>query len=94
MGVAAARAGDPTTLAHELGHALGRLHTPCGPIGTGAFSVDPNYPTYDAYPSASIGKVGFDIESSKSLFCKDQAALASRLKMSRIIATFIRHSLV
>src|SRR3712207_6317870 len=36
-----------------------------GPIGTGAFSVDSNYPTYDAYPSASIGEVGFDIESSK-----------------------------
>jgi hypothetical protein len=30
---------------------------------------------------------------SESLFCKDQAALASRLKMSRIISTFIRHSL-
>jgi hypothetical protein len=40
------------TPAHELGHALGRAHAPCG----GVVNADPNYP----YAGASIGALGFD----------------------------------
>ena len=42
------------TLAHEVGHAHGRLHTPgaCGAVGT-----DPDYP----YSQGSIGTWGYDI---------------------------------
>lgn len=42
-------------LTHELGHAFGRAHAPCGPVG----SSDPAYPTYGSYPPASIGEFGF-----------------------------------
>jgi len=42
---------SPETLAHELGHALGRDHSPCGtPDG------DPLYP----YPDGNIGSWGYD----------------------------------
>lgn len=40
------------TMAHEIGHAHGRAHSPCG----GAARPDPSYP----YPRASIGVWGFD----------------------------------
>lgn len=41
------------TVAHELGHNMGRRHTPCGnPDG-----ADPDYP----YPNANIGVTGYDI---------------------------------
>ena len=43
------------TLAHELGHNMGRRHAPCG----GAGNVDPNFP----YAGASIGVVGWDVYS-------------------------------
>ncbi|MDQ3981308.1 MAG: hypothetical protein M3271_01355, partial [Actinomycetota bacterium] len=42
-------------LDHELGHAFGRDHAPCGPVD----SSDPAYPTYASYPPASIGEFGF-----------------------------------
>jgi hypothetical protein len=51
-------AGDGPEAAHEIGHALGREHTPCAQT---APDPDPYYPTYDAYPQGSIGEVGFDI---------------------------------
>ncbi|GAA1861761.1 IPT/TIG domain-containing protein [Asanoa iriomotensis] len=62
--------GNGTTLAHELGHALGRPHAPCGNVG----AFDAGYPFYephDAAPpvppalraSASIGEYGLDIRS-------------------------------
>ncbi len=46
------------TFAQEIGHAFDRRHAPCGVAG------DPNYPTYNNYPSASIGEFGFDYGSS------------------------------
>src|SRR5215208_703168 len=54
---------DSTTVAHEIGHALGRLHAPCPPSGPNAPAfLDPNYPTW--VPSGSIGEYGFNAESS------------------------------
>lgn len=41
------------TMAHEVGHAHGRNHSPCG----GAQGVDPNYP----YAGASIGVWGYSM---------------------------------
>jgi hypothetical protein len=41
------------TLAHELGHNLGRRHSPCG----GPDGVDQDYP----YPNATLGTPGYDI---------------------------------
>jgi hypothetical protein len=43
------------TLAHELGHQHGRLHSPCNVEG------DPNYP----YPKGKIGSWGFDSASER-----------------------------
>jgi hypothetical protein len=40
----------PSTIAHEMGHALGRDHT----------DTDSNYPHYDSFPTSSIGVFGFD----------------------------------
>jgi hypothetical protein len=60
-GVAIAYVGGGTVLAQEVGHAFGRAHAPCGNPG----GPDPNYPTYDSYPSASIGEFGFDTASSQ-----------------------------
>jgi hypothetical protein len=42
------------TAAQEIAHAFGREHA-CGDK-----PLDPNYPTYDAFPMASIGEVGLD----------------------------------
>jgi len=55
-GVAIAYKGGGSVLAQEIGHAFGRAHAPCGNPG----GPDPNYPTYDSYPSGSIGEFGFD----------------------------------
>jgi hypothetical protein len=41
------------TMAHEIGHAHGREHAPCG----GPQGVDPRYP----YPQAQLGAWGYDI---------------------------------
>lgn len=41
------------TMAHEVGHAHGREHSPCG----GANGPDPAYP----YPNAQLGSWGYDI---------------------------------
>lgn len=46
------------TMAHELGHAHGREHSPCG----GADNTDPRYP----YDDAEIGVWGYDL-SAKTL---------------------------
>jgi hypothetical protein len=60
-GVAISFVDQGQVLAQEIGHAFGRRHAPCGnPAGP-----DPNYPTYDSYPSGSIGEFGFDTSNSQ-----------------------------
>ena len=61
-GVSTSGIGDGITMAHELGHACGRPHSPCGTPG------DPAYPAYEPYdpagtPTASTGEYGIDISS-------------------------------
>jgi hypothetical protein len=60
-GVALGYVGDGPTMAQEIGHAFGRAHAPCGNPG----GPDPNYPTYDMFPSGSIGEFGFDTLTSQ-----------------------------
>ncbi len=64
-GVGAGSVNDGVTMAHEMGHQLGRDHAPCGGVGAG----DPGYPAYEPYdpagtPGASIGEYGLDIIDS------------------------------
>ncbi len=61
-GVSTSAIGDGVTMAHELGHACGRPHSPCGTPG------DPAYPAYEPYdpagtPMASTGEYGLDISN-------------------------------
>jgi hypothetical protein len=61
-GVSTGANGNGVTMAHELGHACGLPHAPCGTPG------DPNYPAYEPYdpagtPRASIGEYGLDISN-------------------------------
>ena len=51
----AERAAD--VAAHEMGHAHGRQHAPCGPPGNLPDGIDPNYP----YPNGHTGVWGWDI---------------------------------
>jgi hypothetical protein len=44
---------SPATIAHELGHNLGRLHSPCGDVE----DADPAFP----HPNAGIGSPGYAI---------------------------------
>src|SRR5207245_438836 len=62
-GVSSGFNGGQQAMAHEIGHACGRAHGPCGGVGT---SADPTYPAYEPYDStaarvASIGEYGLDI---------------------------------
>jgi hypothetical protein len=62
-GVSSGPVGSQVAMTHEIGHACGLLHGPCGSVGT---SADPNYPAYPPYDSAqnraaSIGEYGLDI---------------------------------
>jgi hypothetical protein len=61
-GVSTGGIGDGVTMAHELGHACGRPHSPCGTPGDAAY---PAYEPYDpaATPTASVGEYGLDIAS-------------------------------
>jgi hypothetical protein len=61
-GVSTGSVGQGVTMAHELGHACGRPHSPCGTPG------DPLYPAYEpsdpaGTPTASIGEYGLDINT-------------------------------
>lgn len=61
-GVSTGSINDQVTMAHELGHACGRPHSPCGTPGDAA------YPAYEPYdpagtPTASIGEYGLDISN-------------------------------
>jgi len=67
-GVSSGAANDRVTMAHELGHACGLSHAPCGNVGT----PDPNYPAYEPYdppntPTASIGEFGLNIANGSIL---------------------------
>jgi hypothetical protein len=46
---------SPQTIAHELGHNLGRMHAPCGSPS----NIDPSYP----HANASLGSAGYDLVS-------------------------------
>lgn len=50
---------SPSTMAHELGHSLGRLHSPCMTNE----GVDPNY----LYPDGRVGVLGFDLLESQPI---------------------------
>ena len=54
--------GATTTVAHELGHVLGRKHAPCDNVTRCArpLDTDDDYPHYSGYDSDSIGEFGFD----------------------------------
>ncbi len=54
--VAACPVNAISAAAQEIAHAFGRDHAPCGNPG----NTDPNYPTYDALPTGSIGEFGID----------------------------------
>jgi hypothetical protein len=59
-GVSTGTNGDQVTMAHELGHACGLPHSPCGVGG------DPNFPAYEPYDAggvahAFIGEYGLNI---------------------------------
>lgn len=49
-----------STLAHEVGHAHGREHAPCGLFGQPS---DPGYP----HSEAAIGAVGYDINTNQEI---------------------------
>lgn len=64
-GVSSGPVGSQVAMAHEIGHACGLSHAPCGSVGT---SADPNYPAYPPYDTAqnrtaSIGEYGLDIST-------------------------------
>jgi hypothetical protein len=63
-GVSSGRAGDQVAMCHEIGHGLGLAHAPCMVTGD---TVDPAFPTYPPYPSASIGEFGLDIDNGAVL---------------------------
>ncbi len=64
-GVALFFAQNGPEASHEIGHALGRPHSPCDKAP--APDADPNYPVYNSYPRGSIGEYGFDTKTRTTL---------------------------
>lgn len=57
LGLGYAGVGAEDTFVHELGHAHGRMHTPCG----GPASPDPDYP----HAEGLLGTQGYDMDSDE-----------------------------
>lgn len=55
------------TLAHELGHALGREHAPCPapPSPDRPDNIDPRWPSDARHASGAIGAYGYDFDTSR-----------------------------
>jgi hypothetical protein len=58
--IATAFVNSYDAVAHEIGHALGRRHTPCVGCDPPVSDPDPDFPQYGSFPSGSIGVFGFD----------------------------------
>lgn len=68
-GAGVGRIGDQGTVAHELGHILGRRHVACDNVTRCArpLNTDGSYPVYPGFDSDSIGEFGFDTTSGAVL---------------------------
>lgn len=92
-GIAAGSNGDTIGLAHEVGHACGLQHAPCG----NARRTDPNYPAYEPYDPAntaraSLGEYGLDVsngtihrptERDFMSYCQNWISLYHHAQLSR-----------
>jgi hypothetical protein len=47
------------TMAHEIGHAMGRKHSPCGAVA----DPDPDFPRTPAYAEGRLGVWGYDLNA-------------------------------
>jgi hypothetical protein len=63
LGVGFVNANTYTTVVHEVGHAHGRAHAPCVPVGGSIQSPDPRFP----YSGGKIGSWGWDSRSGQLL---------------------------
>ncbi len=67
---------DQVLIAHEVGHAFGRLHAPCAVPSAcdNPADLDDSYPQYNSYARHSIGEFGFDpLESNTANTVKSPA---------------------